>query len=164
MSDFSFKNKKFPIKLAPTFLLAASVSFLMSFFSIIFLQDNKDFLDLKNYDVEDIEYEFQTLLENSSFDEIVISTNEEEEECQFFAQSGSFKTYEAAQSQIVQLGKIGYEAFPEKVRSSNDFNYRVRVGPFENRSAMNNAREDFRRLNMDSMEIKYCKKISDDSD
>ena len=66
--------------------------------------------------------------------------------------------------EIVQLGKIGYEAFPEKVRSSNDFNYRVRVGPFENRSAMNNAREDFRRLNMDSMEIKYCKKISDDSD
>ena len=84
--------------------------------------------------------------------------------CEFFAQSGSFKTFEAAQSQIVQLGKIGYEAFPEKVRSSNDFNYRVRVGPFENRSAMNNAREDFRRLNMDSMEIKYCKKISDDSD
>ena len=80
MSDFSFKNKKFPIKLVPTFLLAASVSFLMSFFSIIFLQDNKDFLDLKNYDVEDIEYEFQTLLENSSFDEIVISTNKEEEE------------------------------------------------------------------------------------
>ena len=96
MSDFSFKNKKFPIKLVPTFLLAASVSFLMSFFSIIFLQDNKDFLDLKNYDVEDIEYEFQTLLENSSFDEIVISTNKEEEECQFFAQSGSFRTFSAA--------------------------------------------------------------------
>ena len=51
----------------------------MSFFAIIFLQDNKDFLDLKNYDVEDIEYEFQTLLENSSFDEIVISTIEEED-------------------------------------------------------------------------------------
>ena len=108
MSDFSFKNKKFPIKLAPTFLLAASVSFLMSFFSIIFLQDNKDFLDLKNYDVEDIEYEFQTLLENSSFDEIVISTNEEEEECQFFAQSGSFRTFSAATSQLEELKKIGY--------------------------------------------------------
>ena len=61
MSDFSFKNKKFPIKLAPTFLLAASISFLMSLSSIIFLQDNKDFLDLKNYDVEDIEYELSLI-------------------------------------------------------------------------------------------------------
>ena len=72
MSNFSFKNKKFPIKAAPTFLLAISVSFLMSFFSIIFLQDAKQFLDLNDYDVEDIEYEFQTLLENSSFDEIEV--------------------------------------------------------------------------------------------
>ena len=60
MSNFSFKNKKFPIKAAPTFLLAISVSFLMSFFSIIFLQDAKQFLDLKDYDVEDIEYELIT--------------------------------------------------------------------------------------------------------
>ena len=111
-----------------------------------------------------LNYEFQTVLENDSFEEINFINESSNEICEFFAQSGSFKTFEAAQSQIVQLGKIGYEAFPEKVRSSNDFNYRVRVGPFENRSAMNNAREDFRRLNMDSMEIKYCKKISDDSD
>ena len=114
--------------------------------------------------MSDFRYEFQTVLENDSFEEINFIKESSNEICEFFAQSGSFKTYEAAQSQIVQLGKIGYEGFPEKVRSSNDFNYRVRVGPFENRSAMNNAREDFRRLNMDSMEIKYCKKISDDSD
>ena len=56
------------------------------------------------------------------------------------------------------------EAFQEKVRSSNDFNYRVIVGPFENKSEMNNAREDFRILNMDSREIKNCKKVSDVSD
>ena len=163
MSDFSFKNKKFPLKLVPTFLLAASVSFLMSFFSIIFLQDNKDFLDLKNYDVEDIEYEFQTLLENSSFDEIVISTNEEEEECQFFAQSGSFRTFSAATSQLEELKKIGYSPVIENVTSQNGFNYKVIVGPFANRSQTNNARENLRRLNMDSLEIKSCIKLTDES-
>lgn len=163
MSDFSFKNKKFPIKLVPTFLLAASVSFLMSFFSIIFLQDNKDFLDLKNYDVEDIEYEFQTLLENSSFDEIVISTNEEEEECQFFAQSGSFRTFSAATSQLEELKKIGYSPVIENVTSQNGFNYKVIIGPFANRSQTNNARENLRRLNMDSLEIKTCIKLTDES-
>ncbi len=163
MSDFSFKNKKFPLKLAPTFLLAASVSFLMSFFAIIFLQDNKDFLDLKNYDVEDIEYEFQTLLENSSFDEIVISTNEEEEECQFFAQSGSFRTFSAATSQLEELKKIGYSPVIENVTSQNGFNYKVIVGPFANRSQTNNARENLRRLNMDSLEIKSCIKLTDES-
>ena len=163
MSDFSFKNKKFPIKLAPTFLLAASVSFLMSLSSIIFLQDNKDFLDLKNYDVEDIEYEFQTLLENSSFDEIVISTNEEEEECQFFAQSGSFRTFSAATSQLEELRKIGYSPVIENVTSQNGFNYKVIVGPFANRSQTNNARENLRRLNMDSLEIKSCIKLTNES-
>ena len=111
----------------------------MSFFSIIFLQDNKDFLDLKNYDVEDIEYEFQTLLENSSFDEIVISTNEEEEECQFFAQSGSFRTFSAATSQLEELKKIGYSPVIENVTSQNGFNYKVIVGPFANRSQTNNC-------------------------
>ena len=163
MSDFSFKNKKFPLKFAPTFLLAASVSFLMSFSSIVFLQDNKDFLDLKNYDVEDIEYEFQTLLENSSFDEIVISTNEEEEECQFFAQSGSFRTFSAATSQLEELKKIGYSPVIENVTSQNGFNYKVIVGPFANRSQTNNARENLRRLNMDSLEIKSCIKLTDES-
>tara|TARA_B100001741_G_C16268269_1_gene466407 strand:- start:65 stop:559 length:495 start_codon:yes stop_codon:yes gene_type:complete len=163
MSDFSFKNKKFPLKLVPTFLLAASVSFLMSFFSIIFLQDNKDFLDLKNYDVEDIEYEFQTLLENSSFDEIVISTNEGEEECQFFAQSGSFRTFSAASSQLEELKKIGYSPVIENVTSQNGFNYKVIIGPFANRSQTNNARENLRRLNMDSLEIKSCIKLTDES-
>ena len=163
MSDFSFKNRKFPIKLAPTFLLTASVSFLMSFFSIIFLQDNKDFLDLKNYDVEDIEYEFQTLLENSSFDEIVISTNEEEEECQFFDQSGSFRTFSAATSQLEELKKIGYSPVIENVTSQNGFNYKVIVGPFANRSQTNNARENLRRPNMDSLEIKSCIKLTDES-
>ena len=163
MSDFSFKNKKFPIKLAPTFLLAASVSFLMSIFSIVILQDTKEFLDLENYDVEDIEYEFQTLLENSSFDEIVIISDVEQEECQFFAQSGSFRTFSAASSQYEELIKIGYNPVIENVTSQNGFNYKVIVGPFANRSQTNNARENLRRLNMDSLEIKSCIKLTDES-
>ena len=163
MSDFSFKNKKFPIKLAPTFLLAASVSFLMSIFSIVILQDTKEFLDLENYDVEDIEYEFQTLLENSSFDEIVIISDVEQEECQFFAQSGSFRNFSAASSQYEELKKIGYNPVIENVTSQNGFNYKVIVGPFANRSQTNNARENLRRLNMDSLEIKSCIKLTDES-
>lgn len=163
MSDFSFKNKKFPIKLIPTFVIASSVSFLMTFFSIIFLHDTKEFLDLKKYDVEDIKYEFQTLLENSSFDEIKISADNEQEECQFFAQSGSFKTFSAASSQLEELKKINYSAVIENVTSKNGFNYKVIVGPFANRSQTNNARENLRRLNMDSLEIKSCIKLTDES-
>ena len=163
MSNFSFKNKKFPIKAAPTFLLAISVSFLMSFFSIIFLQDAKQFLDLKDYDVEDIEYEFQTLLENSSFDEIAVIANDEQEECQYFAQSGSFRTLAAASSQLEELKKIGYTPVIENVTSQNGFNFKVIVGPFANRSQTNNARENLRRLNMDSLEIKSCIKSTNES-
>ena len=164
MARIDYKSNKFPLKLAPTLFVTAVATFTMSLLVIFVLDGRKDYLDLSKFKVQEINYEFQTILENDSFEEINFIKESSNEICEFFAQSGSFKTFEAAQSQIVQLGKIGYEAFHEKVRSSNDFNYRVRVGPFENRSAMNNAREDFRRLNMDSMEIKYCKKISDDSD
>tara|TARA_X000000950_G_scaffold218988_1_gene263714 strand:- start:21008 stop:21502 length:495 start_codon:yes stop_codon:yes gene_type:complete len=162
MSNFSFKNKKFPIKAAPTFLVAISVSFLMSFFSIIFLQDAKQFLDLKDYDVEDIEYEFQTLLENSSFDEIAIVAESDEEKCRYFAQSGSFRTFAAASSQLEELKKIGYSPVIENVNSQNGFNYKVIVGPFDNRSQTNNARENLRRLNMDSLEIRSCIKLTNE--
>ena len=162
MSDFSFKNKKFPIKLVPTLLVASAVSFMMSFLSIIFLQDVKEFLDLKNYDVEDIEYEFQTLLENSSFDEIVIIDDTEQEKCLYYAQSGSFKTFAAASSQLKELEKIGYEPVIENVTSQNGFNYKVIVGPFDNRSQTNNARENLRRLNMDSLEIRSCIKLTNE--
>ena len=44
MSNFSFKNKKFPIKAIPTVTLAILVSFFATAFSISFLKDNKDFL------------------------------------------------------------------------------------------------------------------------
>ena len=70
MANFSFKNKKFPIKPGPSILLAIAVSFLMSFSAMYFLKDEKRFMNLDNFTVEDIEYEFQTVLEQSTFDQI----------------------------------------------------------------------------------------------
>ena len=159
MSNFSFKNKKFPIKAIPTVSLAILISFLVSTFSIFFLKDNKDFLDLDRFDVEDIDYEFQTILEESSFDELDVVVNNSDEICEYFAQSGSFRTFKAAQSQLRELEKIGYIPVIENVSSENGYNYIVIVGPFENRSQTNNARENLRRLNMDSLEKRSCKKI-----
>tara|TARA_B100000902_G_C27229311_1_gene873935 strand:- start:631 stop:1110 length:480 start_codon:yes stop_codon:yes gene_type:complete len=159
MSNFSFKNKKFPIKAIPTVALAVVISFLVSVFSNMFLKDNKEFLSLDNFSVEDIDYEFQTILEDSTFDNLDVITDVSDEICQFFAQSGSFRTYNAAQSQFKELEKVGYSPVIEEVNSQNGYNYKVVVGPFENRSQTNNARENLRRLNMDSLELKSCKKI-----
>ena len=162
MSNFSFKNKKFPIKAIPTVSLAILISFLVSTFSIFFLKDNKDFLDLNSFSVEDIDYEFQTILEESRFDEIEVIAERSDEICEYFAQSGSFRTFNAAQSQYKELEKIGYVPVIENVTSQNGYNYIVVVGPFENRSQTNNARENLRRLNMDSLEKRTCKKIQND--
>ena len=158
MSNFSFKNKKFPLKAIPTVTLAVVVSFFISTLSIMFLKDTKDFLNLDSFNVQDIDYEFQTILEDSSFDNLEIIADDSGEICQFYAQSGSFKTYKAAQSQFKELEKIGYNTVIENVNSQNGYNYKVVVGPFENRSQTNNARENLRRLNMDSLELKSCKK------
>ena len=158
MSNFSFKNKKFPLKAIPTVALAVVVSFLVSTLSIVFLKDTKNFLNLDSFNVQDIDYEFQTILEDSSFDNLEIIADDSGDICQFYAQSGSFKTYKAAQSQFKELEKIGYNTVIENVNSQNGYNYKVVVGPFENRSQTNNARENLRRLNMDSLELKSCKK------
>ena len=158
MSNFSFKNKKFPHKAIPTVALAVVVSFFISTLSIVFLKDTKNFLNLDSFNVQDIDYEFQTILEDSSFDNLEIIADDSGEICQFYAQSGSFKTYKAAQSQFKELEKIGYNTVIENVNSQNGYNYKVVVGPFENRSQTNNARENLRRLNMDSLELKSCKK------
>jgi hypothetical protein len=158
MSNFSFKNKKFPLKAIPTVALSVVVSFFISTLSIMFLKDTKDFLNLDSFNVQDIDYEFQTILEDSSFDNLEIIADDSGEICQFYAQSGSFKTYKAAQSQFKELEKIGYNTVIENVNSQNGYNYKVVVGPFENRSQTNNARENLRRLNMDSLELKSCKK------
>ena len=162
MANFSYKNKKFPIKAGPSILLAITISFLMSFSAMYFLKDEKEFLNLDNFTVEDIEYEFQTVLEQSNFDQIQVIAETETETCEYFAQSGSFRSLEAAQSQLKELEKVGYQPKIENVVSTNNYNFKVIVGPFENRSQTNNARENLRRLNMDSLEIRNCKKITDE--
>ena len=64
-------------------------------------------------------------------------------------------------SEIIGLFRLDDIAKVENVKSVNDFNYIVVVGPFQNRSQTNNAREDFRRLNMDSLPPK-CREINDE--
>ena len=128
-----------------------------------FLDDDEKFLNLNEFEVQEVEFEFQIILEEDSFnnlDEIEVVL---EEECMYFAQSGSFQSYEAAMSQVKQLQNIDFTAEVENVSSANGFNYKVIVGPFENRSQTNNAREVLRRFNMDSLEIRSCIKINNES-
>ena len=115
----------------------------MAFF---LLKDEKKFSDLDRFNSPDIEFEFQSILEEDLF--VTIDELEESSltNCEYFVQSGSFKSQKAAESQVRQLEKINYVAKVENVKSTNNFNYIVVVGPFENRSQTNNAREDFRRL------------------
>lgn len=163
MAGISYKNKKFPLKAIPTILLTILTSALCSFLVMIFLDDTEYFLDLDAFEAKEIKYEFQTILEDDSFNNLEITESFFEQECLFFAQSGSFRTLSAASSQVDQLTEMGYEAVVENVVSANDYNFIVVVGPFENRSQTNNAREVLRRFNMDSLEIMSCVKINDKS-
>ncbi len=163
MADISYKNKKFPLKAVPTISLAFIVAAISSISVMYFLDDDENFLDLNEFEVQEIEYEFQTILEEDSFNNLDIIEVVLEEECKYFAQSGSFRSYEAAMSQVEQLQNIDYTAEVENVSSANGFNYKVIVGPFENRSQTNNAREVLRRFNMDSLEIRSCIKINNES-
>jgi DNA-directed RNA polymerase beta' subunit len=163
MAGFSYKNKKFPLKAVPTVLVTVLTSFTVTIMANILLQDKPDFLDLSLFESEEIEYEFQTILETNNFEDLESLELKAIEECEYYAQSGSFRTEKAAQSQVDQLSKLGYEAAIENVNSSNGYNFKVIVGPFENRSQTNNAREIFRQLNMDSIEIPVCTKIENES-
>ena len=98
MARIDYKSNKFPLKLAPTLFVTAVATFTMSLLVIFVLDGRKDYLDLSKFKVQEINYEFQTVLENDSFEEINFIKESSNEICEFFAQSGSFKTYEAAQS------------------------------------------------------------------
>ena len=162
MARIDYKSNKFPLKLAPTLFVTAVATFTMSLLVIFILDGRKDYLDLSKFKVQEISYEFQTILENDSFEEINFIKESSNEICEFFAQSGSFRTFSAATSQLEELRNIGYSPVIENVTSQNGFNYKVIVGPFANRSQTNNARENLRRLNMDSLEIKSCIKLTDE--
>ena len=163
MAGFSYKNKKFPLKAVPTVLITILTSFTVTIGANILLQDNSNFLDLSLFESEEIIYEFQTILETDNFEDLERLELKDIEQCEYYAQSGSFRTEKAAQSQVDQLSNLGYEATIENVKSSNGYNFRVIVGPFENRSQTDNAREIFRQLNMDSIEIPVCTKIENES-
>tara|TARA_B100000214_G_C23889450_1_gene591085 strand:- start:343 stop:849 length:507 start_codon:yes stop_codon:yes gene_type:complete len=161
MANISYKNTKFPLKIGSTLVITIGIALLVIALSTILLKDEKEFSSLEDFNLLAVDYEFQTILEDDVFKEIDYQTSRLEDNCQFFVQSGSFKSRQAAESQVLQLQKINYQAKVENVNSANNFNYIVVVGPFKNRSQTNNAREDFRRLNMDSLPPK-CIKIKDE--
>jgi len=161
MANISYQNKKFPLKIKTVIIVITEIIFIVLVMAFFLLKDEGEFLDLDRFDSSDIEFEFQSILEEDLF-----ATIDELEEislidCEYFVQSGSFKSQQAAESQVKQLERINYVAKVENVESANNFNYIVVVGPFKNRSQTNNAREDFRRLNMDSLPPK-CREINDE--
>jgi len=164
MASFSYKDKKFPLKAVPTFLVTAITAVSLTVLINYILQNDTEQLNLSAFDSQEIAYEFQTILESTDFDVLDTKTDVYEEQCLYYAQSGSFRTEKAAQSQVDQLSKLSYNAQIENVNSSNGYNFKVIVGPFENRSQTNNAREIFRQLNMDSIEIRSCIEPNNESE
>ena len=163
MSNISYKNTKFPLKFNIAFVIVVAAITIILLPVFLFLNDSKEFPNLDQYDPQDINYEFQTILEDDLFQEIDYVEIGEVKSCKYYVQSGSFRSRQAAESQVIQLDMINYSANVEKVDSKNDFNYIVVVGPFENLSQTNNAREDFRRLGMDSLPPK-CIEVNNGSD
>jgi len=161
MANISYQNKKFPLKIKTTLIVVAEIIFIILVMAIFFLKDEKEFSNLEEFNSPDIKFEFQSILEEDVFQTIDYLQDSSTEDCEYFVQSGSFKSRKAAESQVKQLEKINYIAKVENVKSINDFNYIVVVGPFQNRSQTNNAREDFRRLNMDSLPPK-CREINNE--
>ncbi len=154
MANISFKNKKFPIKAVPTVGIALLVAFAIVFLSEFFLRDSVRQLNLSDFELNEIDYEFQKILESENYEIQEFGLEAISQKCKYYAQSGSFRTEKAEQSQVEQLLKVGYQGSFENVNSSNGYNFIVIVGPFENRSQTNNAREVFRKQNMESIEIK----------
>ncbi len=161
MANISYQNRKFPLKIKTVVIVVAEMVFIVLMMAFFFLKDEKEFSDLERFNSPDIEFEFQSILEEDFFAKIEESEESSLIECEYFVQSGSFRSQKAAESQVRQLKKINYIAKVENVESANNFNYIVVVGPFKNRSQTNNAREDFRRLNMDSLPPK-CREINDE--
>ena len=155
MANISFKNKKFPIKAVPTVGIALLVAFVIVFLSEFFLRDSVRQLNLSDFELNEIDYEFQKILESENYEIQELGLEAIYQKFNYYAQSGSFRTEKAAQSQVDQLLKVGYQGSIENVNSSNGYNFIVIVGPFENRSQTNNAREVFRKQNMDSIAVSY---------
>ena len=161
MANISYQNRKFPLKIKTAIIVITGIIFIALIIAFFLLKDEKEFSDLDRFNSPDIEFEFQSILEEDLFATIDELDESSLPNCEYFVQSGSFKSQEAAESQVTQLERINYVAKVENVESANNFNYIVVVGPFKNRSQTNNAREDFRRLNMDSLPPK-CREINNE--
>tara|TARA_Y100000996_G_C22258205_1_gene534738 strand:+ start:33 stop:533 length:501 start_codon:yes stop_codon:yes gene_type:complete len=161
MANISYQNKKFPLKIKTVIIVVVEIIFIVLIMAFFFLKDDREFSDLERFNSADIEFEFQSILEKDLFATIDESEESSLINCEYFVQSGSFKSKKAAESQVKQLEQINYLATVENVESANNFNYIVIVGPFKNKSQTNNAREDFRRLNMDSLPPK-CREIKNE--
>ena len=106
MASFSYKDKKFPLKAVPTFLVTAITAVSLTVLINYILQNDTEQLNLSAFDSQEIAYEFQTILESTDFDVLDTKTDVYEEQCLYYAQSGSFRTEKAAQSQVDQLSKL----------------------------------------------------------
>ena len=68
MANISFKNKKFPIKAVPTVGIALLVACAIVFLSEFFLRDNVRQLNLSDFELNEIDYEFQKILESENYE------------------------------------------------------------------------------------------------
>ena len=99
MANISFKNKKFPIKAVPTVGIALLVAFVIVFLSEFFLRDSVRQLNLSDFELNEIDYEFQKILESENYEIQELGLEAISQKCNYYAQSGSFRTEKAAQSQ-----------------------------------------------------------------
>ena len=58
----------------------------------LFLKDEKEFSDLEKFNSSDIKFEFQTILEEDVFQTIDYLEDNLIGDCEYFVQSGSFKS------------------------------------------------------------------------
>ena len=68
MANFSFKSKKFPLKAVPTVVISFMIGFLIVYVSSLYLREDLSQLDLKQFELEELDYKFQTILENKSYE------------------------------------------------------------------------------------------------
>ena len=68
MANISFNNKKFPIKAVPTVGIAILVACAIVFLSEFFLRDSVRQLNLSDFELNEIDYEFQKILESENYE------------------------------------------------------------------------------------------------
>ena len=75
MANISYKNTKIPLKIGSTLIITIGITLLVIALAIILLKDEKEFSSLEDFNLLDVDYEFQTILEDDVFEEIVYETS-----------------------------------------------------------------------------------------